>query len=187
MPHSALVALPTHPFCKCAGHGAGRWQEVGGEGEIGRGSQMLLSNETLPRCQPPSLGSLVSHPVPPPGCPAPAPAPEPPGPHGKAGREWACWDEGWREMPGPLCSQHPGWHQVPADGACAGPGGRLTVTVAAWGRGEGGKSPDGTARTVFGRMPARSRPGAWGCSALPKLFSLCFLFSPAGATLIDQK
>ena len=46
------------------------------------------------------------------------------------------------------------------------------VTVATWGRGEGGKDPDGTTRIVFGRTPARSRPGARGCSALPQLFSL---------------
>ena len=44
---------------------------MGGEGGIGRGSQTPPSNETLPRCQPPSLGSLVSRPVPAPGCPAP--------------------------------------------------------------------------------------------------------------------
>ena len=148
---------------------------MGGEEGIGRGSQTLPSNETLPRCQPPSQGSLVSHPVPPPGCPAPDPAPEPPRPHGEAGSEWACWEEGWQEASGPFCSQLPGWCQAPADRTRAGPGGRLVVTVATWGRGEGGKGPDGTTRTVFGRMPARSRSGARGCSALPQLFSLVLL------------
>lgn len=167
------------------GRGGGRRWE--GREEIGRGSQTLPSKETLPRCQPPSLGSLVSHPVPPPGCPAPDPVPEPPRPHGEAGGEWAVGRKGGkRRQVHSAHSAQAGARPQRTEPTLGQEGGSWSLSLHGDGEKEGRTRTGPQEPCLAGRLPAPGRaPGA--ALLCRSCFLLCFMFSPTRDMLIGQK